>query len=80
MELLENHLFYWLCALPIALILSLQVKGCDVNPEPVPAAVLPLDAQAQAQQEVAAVAVAYSKMTDEERMRGIVYEPVNGGD
>lgn len=64
---------YWILAIPISLILSLQPRSCDLEPAPVPAAVQLDELARQKEKEVAEV---YSKMSDAERMRGIVYEPI----
>lgn len=77
MELKENSCFYWILAVPFCLVLSCQPAGCNPAPAKVsaPSAVLIRQQDEQAQQKADAVARAYEHMSDEERMRGIVYEP-----
>ena len=74
----QTQMYYWLLALPLALGLSAMPTACA--PEPVAAkraqtaSVLLVEKQRAADAAVAELEAVYSRMSDEERMRGVVYE------
>jgi hypothetical protein len=79
MELKENRFMYWILAVPFSLVLSCQPAGCCPAPAKVsmPSAVLVKQQDEEAQQQADAVAAMYEDMSDEERMHGVVYEPID---
>ena len=74
---------HWLLALPLALLIAWLPVGCA--PQPAATVRLPENTvdlmrqkQDEADRDAAAVAAIYANMSDEERMRGIVYEQEAG--
>lgn len=79
MELLKIRWRDWLLAIPFALILSLQIDGCDMTPAPATATAigaLVASENERALLEVNELEEVYARMTPEERARGIVLEPI----
>ena len=74
----QTQMYYWLLALPLALGLLAIPTACA--PEPVAAkraqtaSMLLVEKQRAADAAVAELEAVYSRMSDEERMRGVVYE------
>lgn len=77
MELLKIRWRDWLLAIPFALVLSLQIDGCDMTPAPATAiGALVASENERALLEVNELEEVYARMTPEERARGIVLEPI----
>nr|DAY15907.1 MAG TPA: hypothetical protein [Caudoviricetes sp.] len=68
---LKPALWRWMVGTLIALAYAAMTGSCT----PQPAAGRMTLQQRQADKETAAVAAVYGRMSDQERMRGIVYEP-----
>lgn len=70
---LKPALWRWALSALFAVGYAAMAGSCDYQPEP--AAVARAEARRQAAREAAALSEAYEKMSDAERMRGVVYEP-----
>ena len=84
-DVMEVKLRQWLIAVAAAIAYSGLAASCAPQPVPAvsrvlvqaePATERMAALQRQADQEAAQWEAAYSRMSDQERMRGIVYEPI----
>jgi lipoprotein len=67
----------WLIAAIVAVAYAAMAGSCTPQPAPPPSRVPPPPAEGRrAEGEAAEAAAVYGRMSDQERMRGIVYDPV----